>query len=43
MVSVYRDEQTIVPTGELLIKAGDNLIVIANKESMPGLEKVFVG
>ena len=43
VISLYRDDENIIPSGELIIREGDNLIVIADKESIPGLEAIFVG
>ena len=43
VISIFRNEENIIPSGDLVVSEGDNLIVIANKESIPGLESIFVG
>ena len=43
VISIFRNEENFIPSGDLVVNEGDNLIVIANKESMPGLESIFVG
>lgn len=43
VVSVMRKGEHIVPSGQFVIEGADDLIVIADKESIPALESTFVG
>jgi len=43
IVSLTRDHENILPDGERVINNGDYIVVIAQKESIPRLEKIFTG
>ncbi len=43
VISVFRDGANIIPSGDLVVRASDNLIIIAGKDSIPKLEEIFVG
>lgn len=43
ILSVTRGEQDIIPDGELVLRSGDHIIVIARKESVPKIEKMLIG
>lgn len=40
---VIRGDRDIIPDGELVLRSGDHVIVIAGKESVPKIETMFVG
>jgi trk system potassium uptake protein TrkA len=39
--AIYRDSQTIVPSGEDSIKPGDEMIVFLEREALQRVEKMF--
>jgi trk system potassium uptake protein TrkA len=41
IISLTRDDTHIVPDGELVLRGGDNIIVIARKESVTRIEEIF--
>lgn len=41
IVSVTRDSENIIPSGDLSLQSGDDLIVIAKKDSVPKVEALF--
>jgi trk system potassium uptake protein TrkA len=43
VISVFRDGENIIPSGDLMVRAADNLIIISRKDSIPRLEEIFVG
>jgi trk system potassium uptake protein len=43
VISLFRNKEHIVPSGDLVVREHDNLVIIANRESLPALERVFTG
>jgi len=43
IVSLTRDHENILPDGERVINNGDYIVVIAQKEFIPRIEKIFTG
>jgi trk system potassium uptake protein TrkA len=43
ILSVTRGDQDIIPDGDLVLRSGDHIIVIARKESVPKIEEMFIG
>jgi trk system potassium uptake protein TrkA len=41
VLAVTRNDQNIIPDGDFTLRPGDNLIVIALRESVPRLEAMF--
>lgn len=43
IVSIYRDEKTLIPKGETSFKAGDDVIAIVKKEHLEKIQQLFKG
>ncbi|MDY6968881.1 MAG: Trk system potassium transporter TrkA [Spirochaetota bacterium] len=41
IVSITRDNKTYIPDGDFIMQAGDNVIIVASKESIPQIEEIF--